>query len=92
MDKQSANSSQLSALDELVNNAVEFDGIVEGGRGHQAKAELAQLRAVVAAAREVVINLPDSELEIARDALGHTNTRIIKDKLEALKAALEGAK
>ena len=31
----------MSALQELVNNAVEFDGVIEGGRGHKAARELA---------------------------------------------------
>ena len=41
------------------------------------------------AARRLLNNLPDSEIELAREAWGNTNTRIIKDHRDALAAALD---
>lgn len=56
----------------------------------QAAAELARLRAIEKAAQEYLNQTPESELEIARDIWGNSNTGAVLTARRKLAAALEG--
>jgi hypothetical protein len=55
-------------------------------------AELARLQAVEQAARSFMNEVPEGEIELAREAWGNTNTRCVYDKRRALAAALNQTK
>jgi len=53
------------------------------------QAELARLRKIEQAAKTYMNNTPESEIELAREVWGNTNTRIVLDTRRALAAALD---
>lgn len=77
----------------LINEAlVEVDDMSSSEAADEAVKVIASLTARLSAverlAQEFVNNIPESEMELARDVWGNTNTRIALESRKALAAAL----